>query len=523
MKRFAHFLILLSLCACGQKGPDLPGVTSMVDLENISHEMIVLGSKLDDPYTLENMQAAYDAIYGTKSSRRELTPTDIYVRFLPKGEEQYDRLKSMGIDLVDHPVDYQIITEGDYYIDPTLPEDQITWQYAVVSKSFSLPSDIEYEVLDECYIAAHDAKTKSDGVDWVAVERLSFELTGNSDMLAPETRAEEGPQRPHGRLTVMDDKTGEPEGVKGVMVNCNSFVKFGSAYTDANGYYQMQNEFVGDIRYRLVFQNKKGFSIGFNLLLVPASISTLGEGPAEGVSAEISVSSERKLFARTVVNNAGYDYFERCDGGESGFISAPPSSLRIWIFQHLGCSSTAMLQHGAMVDHELVKKYLGEYMSLIKNFLPDITIGVNEARSFSTIYASATHEFAHASHFSKVGTPFWNKYIYYILESFVATGGATYGSGVGGYAGHCAIGEMWGYFMENLVYMDRYGVPSPSLGVSYWFSPTPLRYINERGLTEYDIFRALDGEVTSVATFEAHLKQLYPDYVNVIEEAFARY
>ena len=112
----------------------------------------------------------------------------------------------------------------------------------------------------------------------------------------------------------MDDKAngGKPFGVAGVRVSCNSFVRFAHCYTDRDGYYQMPKEFTSTLRYRLVFENEKGFSIGFNLILVPASVSTLGKAGPEGVSAEISSSSEQKLFRRCVINNAAYDCISRC-------------------------------------------------------------------------------------------------------------------------------------------------------------------------------------------------------------------
>lgn len=582
MRRFFDFFLLAAaFSACSHNGPELLYPTPMVDLSSISHGMMVLGDRLDDPYTVENMQAAYDAAYGTKAGRRELSPTDIYVRFLPENDSEYERLLSSGLTLMDHPLDYQILTEGDYYHDPELPEDHITWQYAVVGQSYYMPDDIRCEILDHCYIPAHDVATKSDGVDWHYVERLSYEMTGNSSFLSadacrapatdsdacctpatdadacrvpatdeydrtaaksddgpftgnagipatksddmPVTRPDDGPSKPRGRISIVDDMTAETEGLKGVKVVCNSFVKFGSAYTDEDGSYQISTEFAGDVRYRLLFQNKKGFNIGFNLVLIPASFSTLGEGSSEGVSAQITAESDKRLFTRSVVNNAGYDYFEQCEGGDKGFIATPPVGLRIWIFQHLGSSSAVMLQHGVMLDNALVKKYLGEYAGLLKSFLPDLTIGVKGAEGYADVYARAIHEFAHASHFSVVGTPFWDKYSLYIIQSFVTSGGTAYGTGAGSGSGYCAVGEMWGYFMENLIYSDRYGTASPTASVRFWFSPNILRALHERGLTRYEIFSAMDEDVTSAELLEERLKSLYPDYYNVIEQAFARY
>ena len=183
--------MLALLTSCRQEG--LPGPENRGgDGAVLSHGMIELGEKLDDPYTIGNMRRAVAKVYPTRAREIEIFPTDLYVRFLPRTEQQYARLQEMGLRLTDHPVDYRIVREGDYYHDPSVPEDAITWQYAVVGKEFEFPDDIRYEVLDECYISENDPVTRAEsGLDWEAVEREAFQLTGNGDLYAsPGTRLE---------------------------------------------------------------------------------------------------------------------------------------------------------------------------------------------------------------------------------------------------------------------------------------------------------------------------------------------
>lgn len=512
------FFLLAAACdPSGVRGERFSGGSELY------HDAIILGDKMDDPYTVENMQSAYDELYKTKAGRVPLSPTDYYVRFLPEGEEDFKSLLSTGIELTDHPLDYMIVREGDYYHDPTVPEGKITWQYAVVPADFSFPSGIRYELLDECYIPS-ESKTKACGedIDWDAVERLSFERTGNADMLQPQTKGK--PSKPSGRICVEDPdyNGGGPVGVAGVKVSVNTFVKFSSAYTDIDGYYNIGTSYESDIRYRLVFKNAKGFGIGFNLILVPASVSTLGKHGPEGIDCVIDRMSERKLFSRCVVNNAIYDYFDRCAADEAG-ITAPPANVRVWIFQNMGSSSAPMLQQGAVLDHSVLSEYLGEYKDLIKRFLPDITLGVRDCPDYESIYSAAIHELAHASHFMKVGTAYWDKYISYVIKSFISSGGVCYGTGNEADAGYCAVGEMWAYFLQNMLYKLRYGTYLPDLGTSFWFKPQILFYLGERGLGYSRIFKALGSEVTSVESLEERLLFLYPEYKSVIEQAFDRY
>lgn len=490
----------------------------------VFHEQIVLGDKMEDPYAVENVRRAYAALYPTKSARSDVRATDLYVRFLPADEQEYQTLQSLGIQLLDHPMDYRILREGDYYHDPSVDEEKITWQYAVVDKGFAFPEGIHYELLDECYLAEHDPATRAPGcdVDWEAVERLSYEMTGNGDLLCPETRAGTA-DTPSGRITVVDKDYagGKPVGVAGVMVSCNSFVKFDHCYTDRDGYYTMNKTFKANPRFRLVFHNELGFSIGFNLVLIPGSISTLGKGTPEGLNVQVTDQSHGALFRRCAVNNAAYTYYTRCAENDMN-IAAPPSGIRFWIFKNMSSSSCAMLHHGAFLDNSLFAKYLGQYASLIKAFLPDITIGCSGLNDYSLIYRAVTHELSHASHFSQAGKSFWNPYISYIISSWIS-GGATYGDGSADGAGYCEVGEMWAYYMESKMYQERYGGSMPTFGTSYWFYPQIFRYLDERGFPRAYIFQALTTEVTSRAALQKKLLELYPSRQSLINQVFERY
>lgn len=520
MRQLWKLLPLLLFAGCEHGGPDLPSGRS-VDLSGVSHEMMVLGERLADPYSVENVRLAVRSLYPEKV-RQDIRPTDIYVRFLPEDETQYERLTSMGFELLDHPLDHRIVRDGDYYHDPEIPENQITWQYAVVPAGTVFPEGIRCEVLDECYIAENDAATRSDGIDWQAVEREAFRLTGN--LTSHGTRAEsEEAAAPAGRITLLDEEynQGVPEGLSGVKVVVNSFVKFATAYTDDEGCYEIPKSFTGDVHYRLMFKNRRGFAIGVNLVLIPASLSTLGKHSPEGIDVVVDRFSDWKLFTRCVVNNATAAYFDRC--GENGDVSAPPAGLRIWIFRNLGSSSTPMLQQGVMVDSGKIGEFLGDYANLVKMFLPDITLGLKHCTDYASIYAETVHELAHASHYVRAGKNYWVSYIRFILRSFVTSLGITYGTGLEADAGYCEVGEMWGYFFGNLLYRERYGRGSVAEGLTMWFYPQILMYLEDRGVDAAKIFDALGPDVTSRESFQSALSDLYPEHYSVISQAFDRY
>lgn len=525
MKRLLYLSLAAVVAACTPQNPLIPRPLDNVDQQSLSHGMIVLGERLNDPYTVQNMTKALQSLYPTKAGTSQVPTTDYYVRFLPQSDAQYSMLESLGVELIDHPLDYRIVREGDYYQDPSLPEDSITWQYAVVDADFDFPPAIKYEILDKCYIAEHDrSATKAyGGVDWEAVEKEAYRLTGNEGMLPEGTKADYPSTSPSGRITIVDDMLGgDPIGVSGVRVSCNTFVKTASAFTDKDGNYRIDRSFTTDVRYRLVFKNTKGFCIGFNLLLAPASNSTLGKNSPEGVSVVIDKTSDRKLFTRCVVNNAAFDYWQKCE--QDGFrINTPPGNLRIWLFQNLKASSCIMMQQGAIIDGSIVEQFLGEYTSLLKMFLPDITMGLKGAESYSQVYTSATHELAHASHFMQVGKSFWNTYASFILTSYVTSAGTVYGVGTETNHGYCEVGEMWAYYVQTKLYRERYNNSSASFGGSYWFSPQILLSLDDRGLDRFKIFKAFEPDVTDKDKLQDRLISLYPESKSLINQAFGRY
>lgn len=511
---------VLLLCCCSTRGLDDYAYLDYDYGRELTHGEIVLGDRLENPYTTENMRDAFESLYPTKA-RQEIQTTNLYVRFLPSGQEDFDALAAKDVHLTDHPLDFEIVQEGDWYHDPDIPEGECTWQYAVVPVDFDFKG-FEYEIIDEIFISENKVATRSDDVDWEALEREAYRMTGNSSRLSPLTKS--GPARPTGRITIIDSdwSGGKPVGVSGVKVVCNSFVKFSTCYTDRDGYYSMPKEFTSDVRYNLLFKNEKGFGIGFNAILVPASVSTLGKSSPTGVNLTVTSESEQKLFTRCVVNNAVYDYFNRCK--DSDFkICPPPLDLRLWIFYNLSASSAVMMHQGTVVSETHISEFLGSYAGLVKLFAPDITIGTKGRSSYPEIYKTVIHELAHASHYAQVGNDYWNNYIWYILESFIMTGGMTYGKGEGDKAGYCEIGEMWAYYLESKLYQERYGGIRQSFGTSYWFYPQIFRTLEERGLPADDIFAALEADVTSRDDLLYKMENLYPYKRTVISQVFSRY
>jgi hypothetical protein len=150
-----------------------------------------------------------------------------------------------------------------------------------------------------------------------------------------------------------------------------------------------------------------------------------------------------------------------------------------------------------------------------KSICPDITIGV-QGYNYKTIYRIANHELAHASHFSKVGSPFWSKYVSYIM-----TYGA-YGSGTGNNAQLCGIGEMWGYSMEYWQEHKKYAqATAPDSISSSWIKFRVFwDLLANNTLSEKQIYDCLNPNVEDYNTLVSTMYNNYPAKADSIELAF---
>lgn len=485
-------------------------------VEDLSHGMMVLGKRLDNPYSTENMQEAYSSLYPTRS-RDVIETTHLYVRFLPKDGDEYEQLSSTGIELFDYPLDYEILVDGDYYVDPQIPEGDITWQYAVVEKDFAFPSSIYYEVIEECCITESDAMTRAGGIDMDALEREAFRITGNEDMLAPATKA--GKNIPQGRLTIsdMNFNGGEKVGVAGVRVAANVFVKIARGYTDENGYFKVNKSFSSSkVRYRMVFKNQLGFAIGFNFILVPASVASLGKRPSSGIDLHFTFAGDPKTWRRSTVNNAMYQYWKGREGTE---IPTPPSGLRIWLIDSMTDGYTLMLHQGAVWDNSFIAKRLPFVVSVLKIFSPDMLIGVKDCDSAFDLYADTYHEAAHASHYMKVGKTYWNKYAASLAYNAII-GVDRFGSGKNESDEYAGITEMWAYYYGSKLFNQRYGL-NRVYGKDYWFKPQMLYDLDKAGVPSDAIFSLFTKELSTIDALEDSIvSELGEEYGKIFDKYF---
>jgi hypothetical protein len=150
------------------------------DLNN-GDEPIILGNQLTNPYTVTNMQNAVAILSG--GNIQSLTATHKYVRFKPNNLEQLTELEdNQDLELQDHPMDYEVIQDGDYYQDPTLGIEEIGWLYTVVPVDYTAPSGYNYEVLSDLYLTDNSmledmAESLASGLSYNVVKNINTTIT----------------------------------------------------------------------------------------------------------------------------------------------------------------------------------------------------------------------------------------------------------------------------------------------------------------------------------------------------------
>jgi len=499
-------------------------------------EVTVLGEKLNNPYSLCNMQAALDGIIATKGGDPEdiepLQPNWLYVRFLPKDSLGVATLMSYDLDLFDYPLDYELLVVGNSYHDPSIPENEPTWQYTRVRPDFDFPKGLQYEILDKCYVPEETVDTKAAVISVKDLEIEAIRRAGLENDLISEVKTKAGTTswRPIGRVTVRNDNAKCYEAVPGVKVRCNYFLKIGTTYTSCLGYFKVDELFSVNPYYHLIFDNEKDFTI-YNAWAISSVQNNYGR--QDNRSYDITIESTDDEWKYAVINNAAYNYYQMCS---SESISTPPSKLRFWCMSGQDMSSAPMLKHLTTLSIGLAASVLAGVVtyggtSLLGIYgiasVPDIIIGVKDRahKGYGSIYGTVWHELTHASHFAKAGEGIWAKYIDYIVKSQLSTGDC-YGDGTSTSKGRyiCELGESWAYANERIKKKTDFASTSPH-GYDNWFYPTinAMEAVKTycTGIRHRDYFKLLSSSMTNIDDFFHTLCIQHPSDSTVIKVAMA--
>lgn len=485
---------------------------------------VQLGKKLDNAYSVTNMQNAYQKLRERGEITEDITisETHTYIKITSIDSAGLDLLlNDTNIELFNYPLDYELIGTGVYE-----PTNDSSILYTVIPAGYNLGSHIQYQVLEHCYIPDDKASIAEQ-----MIEEESLRLTGNlSD--EPESKAWSTPQ---GYINVYNTDSGTYIPVMKVKVRTNTLVNIRTAYTDENGFYKMGGKFLCKPYYTIVYENQIGFKIGGNLAFLAPTYLYLGTQSQTGFSKNITTSSAGWLWS--TINNAAYYYYEKvCP---HFYINKPPSNLRIWATRTGGRwgGSTPMLRNitaspemiaaierafDSCIIGGLCFGLLDLYIHIV---LPDMFI-LSDFSTTSSAYHTMFHELSHASHYAKVGAPYW---LLYVGQIILHVG---YGRTQTSTNGIVGVGEMWGNYFESIAYADytNGSVSCSKQPNSYWFAPCLLHELSAEipDMQPYMYYDILDVDIENHDDFKNGLKTRYGtingvNYNNAIDIIFGNY
>ena len=264
---------LLSLCAClivscsrfDEQFMKTPGYVTQNDY-SFSEGMTVLGKRIEIPYSIENLNRAYNSLDAETKSQinlEQITPTHYYIKFSPKNVEELDILRNIKPRLIlsEEPLDYEIQEGGTYYHDPSLPEDVPTFQYSTISverwRELSDTLSVNSEILISAYIPDYDddlTKSLPNGINvsaYLALLKEAYKITG----IPYEDISTKGAEwHPQGTIKAFDDITGTMVPVPGVRVRGTHLLKTHEDLTDETGYYWLRS-FKNPVNMKIIWES----------------------------------------------------------------------------------------------------------------------------------------------------------------------------------------------------------------------------------------------------------------------------
>jgi len=458
------------------------------------------GKKIVNPYTTKRMETARQTLLdegqvdGNLLNEIQIKTTDLYVKFKIKSADEYDKLATEDeLELFPYPLDYDYGDVHGVIVDPEAGEKP-EWLYTVVKPDYNF-SSIHYKIIDELFLPESyfkDYPTKDHLFDAIyLVEEKSFVLTDTKYDRKKEKAT--SAVFPEGYIKVWNTVIESREPVVKVKVRGRRFFTYGYDFTDATGYYKLDEDYNGTVHYSVVLENEEGFKIWGDLAFLSPAVYEFGTASEDGKDLDAWHSLQIWRWAAT--NNAALDYYDYCDDNN---ITSPPSDLRIWVFN--GSSeqgSAGMFRHlfadGWTDPADIVENYLDGFGvgillidDLISLVTPDITITVEQdVTSSEKTYELVTHECSHAGHYNKVGKTFWANFVIAEVANMADDDGYPYGEGTEGHAGLVRLSEGWAFHTGMSMTLDKYGIAPYLDSETVYENYTPIALGDETDYINY--------------------------------------
>lgn len=401
----------------------------------------ILGNEKTIPCSVQNMTEAYQSLLRNPTSIKHpdnsylINKTHLYVKFKPQDSIQYNTIvNDTVLDVSDEPFEYEIANEGSVYLDPMANDTIFTFYYSVVSKDYTLPSNVPHTILEDLHFTNEDdmgdtpTSREENILDFY--EDLNTEALKISDNLDEEEKYEHtyfvsnpnenltyddvkrlglkvkdiqinyalevqeklfgSKWRPSGTITVEEDAINQNVGVMGARVRVRKWgwLVIKKAHTNREGYFQTSRTRTKRVKYALYFKNRK--SNGGNRFTVKAGTWFWNARDKSYSTHKKKAWSRHYTYGRrqfyAFVQNASFDYYTRI---------VPQYNLR-------------RPKEGLNINATYTSCPGSEHRAAVLTLLPISRLRVTrndednngscEYRGSDGIYATTVHELTHAGH-----------------------------------------------------------------------------------------------------------------------------
>jgi hypothetical protein len=423
------FIILFSQCekqnlniendVASLEEANFSNVRTGVETKAYSDDELVLGKKLEIPYKLSIVEKSQNAL---KVKNKGYKPIKIeenyyYGRLLPKDEEEYDLINSDStINTFDHPLDYEIIKQGNKFKDPQFKNSKYSYIYCVIPKDKTF-KNIKFEILEKLYIpfgsGANDKMSKKlEKQEDANLASLDEEILISTGFKQKNKNAKIASWYPSGRITVRDYTTNNDSYDIGTSVpvfgctvrSTKALVVTHSTLTDNNGYFRINESYwnISSVNYSIKWE-RSGFDIRSG-----SYGQAYFNGPHLSGPWNLDISRigtpENYLYAHAHRAAERY-YYHSSDYG----IKPPPSVNTTAAYgvvgqilshrMHLGV--TSYINYIWPFNWLEKTKNRGHYFDFNDNwFASEINLPFPTLFNSKDIFATTIHELAHASHWS---------------------------------------------------------------------------------------------------------------------------
>jgi hypothetical protein len=571
MKHKMHLLaiVLLTLLACSKEyetdgNNEFETSNSIADKSSKKvdgeipdeHLQIKLGEQLQNPYAVKSMQEAFDYYNATVEDSpfkgRKVKASHNYIEITPSTERHRITLDKLDNSdekdapvLNDYPLDYKIVQEGDYYVEPKDVKDLYYSAYTVVPVDYKLPGDLPYKILAELYEPTEkefDVETTAMVfADWKEDLEADFERPPTRETLPKFLNASAQQQRgwfgkrfrPQGHVKVENTDSHVYDPLQKAKISIGRSFWWKYTYTTNTGYFSSPKKYRGKVRIRAKWRGYTatirktwnellGFWVSDHLMTLKRNHNNKTKyiaysEPHTGIFGVDLVGGH--LWFKGTTHNGLRKYV---DYANANGIDKSTSYANVWAFASGSSSSTPMLykypQLPGMASiagigqsnlwHAMTQYVAGSGIGLTPWWLrPDHIFQNLKGKKINDVGQSNTvrihqlvfHESGHYSHALKAGSWFWaNIFATELSNSILEDGPYDDGSKPSFQAGRrIALAEGWATFAEFKVttfHYDKAYMVSQADETEFRFydaqSPTfnPNEPSVERNMENFDVF-----------------------------------